>query len=433
MIKKVTAILLTVLLAIISPLITRPQTAQAAATNISVSEFAKELVIELNVQVVEESNASYIDALMNLGIIKSGDFADYTATLTRGDMLMLLSRADDYVNHPSIDTKLLNEVIEKRISDINNVAETKREDIAKGYIKGLMKGYSNGAYSSNRKLKLTSIVTKAGALSSLKMLKDNTLRVKISPDGQLIRTTNLPKYAKYFPYVLASYPNAYYDWQFRYEGQAKVNPETGERTPYKYLEEYASPADIDKITDFENFNDVKNQYLDVWVKKVKTHMECVFNVDYRTINEEWVNKIISSDYSYGDESLENRTKDKINQYIKNTKENKTVVESSKIVVDKSSLYYFRGSYVLRVYVKYRINSSVVKAGANADTLVNDNPYRKILYTRYPIVCLNDFSLGDWKESYFEVELSWYFIKKPERLGVYYSILDELLYNKRKVK
>jgi hypothetical protein len=39
------------------------------------------------------------------------------------------------------------------------------------------------------------------------------------------------------------------------------------------------------------------------------------------------------------------------------KKNKTIVESSKVAVDGSSLYYYNGRYILRVYVKYRIKSS----------------------------------------------------------------------------
>lgn len=432
MMKKLTTMLLVILLAINIPVQAKTQKAEAAVLRITVSEFAEQLTNEIGVAAEGSGTTAYTDALANKGIIKAGDFSDYSKDLTRGDMLMLLSRADDYLNSNSIEAELVKEVIDKRISDIGKVTETKREDIAKGFIKGFMKGYSNGKCAPDRNLKLTSKITKAGALSCIKMLKDKSLHAKISPDGQLIRTTNLPKYAMYFPYILASYPNSYYDWKFRYEGQAKVNPETGERIPYVYFEEYASPADIDKITNYENFKEVKAQYLDEWVNKVQNYMEGVFNVDYRTVDDEWVNKLLTADYSYGNENFSNRTKNEIESYIKKMKENKTVVESSKIAIDRSSLYFYRGSYVLRVYVKYKIVSSNVKYGADADTLINENPYGKILFTNYPLVNLNKFTLGEWKEGYFEVELSWYSKQNPENVGVVYAILNEPLYNKRKV-
>ncbi len=428
--RKLIAMLMTILLVFTMTGKVEPQQAEASSLKITVSEFTKELAEELG---TVSEGVTAVDVLMNNGIIKSGDFTDYSKNLTRGDMLMLLSRADDYLYNTVIDDKLIKEVIEKRISDIGKISKDKREDVAKGFIKGLMKGYSNGKFSGDRNLKLTNKVTRDGAIASLKMLKDKSLRAKISPDGQLIRTTNLPKYAKYFPYILASYPNDYYDWKFIYEGQAYVNPLTGERTPYKFLEDYASPADIDKLNEFENFKEVKEQYVDEWVNKVRTYMECVFNVDYRTINDEWVNNLLSADYSYGNEVAMKLAIEDINKYIKNMKENKTVVESSKIAVDRSSLYFSNGRYVLRTYVKYRIVSSNEKYGADADKLIYENPYGKILYTSYPLVCLDKFTVGEWREGYFEVELSWYDKKSPENIGVFYAILDELLYNKRKVK
>ncbi len=427
--RKMISTLMVILLVLTILVKDEPQRAEASSLKITISEFAEELVKEFG---VSNEGSTAIDVLINNGIIKEGDFTDYSKNLTRGDMLILLSRADDYLNSTVTDDKLIKEVIDKRISDIGKISESKREDIAKGFIKGLMKGYSNGKFASDRNLKLTSKVTKDGALSSLRMLNDKSLRAKISPDGQLIRTTNLPKYAKYFPYILASYPNDYYDWQFGYEGQSLVNPITGERTPYKHLEEYACPADIDRITDFENFKEVKEQYVEEWVNKVRTYMECVFNADYRTINDDWVNKLLSADYSYGNEIATKRAKEDIEKYIKKMKENKTIVECSKIAIDRSSLYFYRGRYVLRTYVKYRINSSNEKYGADAERLVYENPYSKILFTSFPLVNLNKFTIGEWKEGYFEVELSWYEGQNPENLGVFYAILNEPLYNKRKV-
>jgi hypothetical protein len=429
--KKITATILIILFLCNLPGLNNYSKAETVTVFISVKEFALELSKELGLEV--DTDMTAVEELIKLGVIKEDDFTDYDKDLTRGDMLVLLSRADDFVNKPSIDEKLIAVVVEKRISDIKKATDTKKEDIAKGFIKGFLKGSFNGWYIQNRNLKLTNRVTKTGALSCIKMINDKSLRAKLSPDGQLIRTTKLPKYAKYYPYILESFPNAYYDWKFQYEGQVITDPETMISVPYKNIEEYAAPVDMDKINDFDNFKEVKNEYLDEWVSKVQTYMECVFNVDYRTIDDNWVNKLLSADYSNNDEDLKTQTEKEINQYIKDMKKNKTVVESSKVAVDGSSLYYFDGRYILRVYVKYIIVSSDLKYGVDVDTLINENPYGKILFTRHPLVNLKNYKKGEWKEGYFDVEMGWVYNKEPGNIGVFYAVLNELLYDKRRVK
>ncbi len=403
-----------------------------AAGYIKVNTFLELLVTELKLQVDTSKQEPYIEAAKAVGILKDGDFKKYTGYLTREDLAVLANRADEYLNGDTVKEKLINTVLEKRISDIRSVAEGKRKDVAKVMAKGIIIGYGNGAYSQDRAFKGKGYVTPAAAKSVISLVLDPEKRAKISPDGQLIRTTNLPKYAKYYSYILASFPNQYYDWKFRYEGQAKVNPRTQERIPYVYLEEYASPKDIDKITDFDDFKSVREEYLDLWVQKVKTYTECVFNADYRTIDDKWVNTLLLADYSYGHDNLVKQEKEYIKQYIKDMKANKTTIESSKIAVDGSSLYYSAGRYTLRVYVKYRILSSEVKYGVDTDTLIMDNPYGRILYTRYPLVNLNNFTAGKWKEGYFDVELGYYSYKSPENIGVLFAIWNEPFYDKRRI-
>jgi hypothetical protein len=277
-------------------------------------------------------------------------------------------------------------------------------------------------------MKGTSKITNSGALGCLKMLKDKNLRAKISPDGQFIRTTKLPKYAKYYPYVLASFPNTYYDWEFQFEGQSSYNPNTGVRTAYKKIDDYAAPIDIDMIKDFEDFSAVKDEYLDVWVSKVRTYMENVFNVDYRTINNEWIETILSTDYSSGHEAIRVQAKTEIEQYVSDMKNNKTVIESTKVSVDGSSLYFFNGAYFLRTYVKYRIMSSNVKYGVDTDTLILERPYNDILYTRTTLVDFTGYKLGEWREGHFDVKLSWYTQKEGGNIGICNAYLNEYSYS-----
>ncbi len=403
--RKILSVLLVSLLIYQSNEIIEPVEVRASSHYITVNEFTEELANELKISLKEGSmTPSYSDTLINLGIIKSGDFVDYSKNLTRGDMLMLLSRADDYVNKPTIDAKLVNEVIAKRISDISKVPDTKREDIAKGYIKGMMKGYSNGAYSSNRKLKLTSKVTKAGALSCLKMINDKSLRAKISPDGQLIRTTNLPKNAKLFPYILASYPNKYYEWQLLYQ-RASIYDENGKLRDMKNHIDYAAPANMDvlEVDSYNNFATLKKEKLSEWVEKAEKHLKLVFSVDYRTIGNEWVNDMLKVNFQYGT-YYEKFPEKKLNEYVDLMKANKTIVDYKTIAVDGSSLYYFNDSFYMRVYVKYRIKSSIVEAAKDVDEYMSKHPYNKILFSNV-FVKLDGFKLNEWKEGYFDIVMA----------------------------
>ena len=404
---------------------------EAATTNISVGYFSKLLGKEIGITAKDNTNISYVNALMEKGIIKEGDFLSYTDWLTRGDAMLLLNRADEYLYGDNLDPELVQTAIDKRISDISKVKDSKRADVAKAYLKGYVKGYSNGEYSTDRLMKVEDKISKSAALGYLKMITKKSLRSKISPDGQLIRTTNLPKSADKYPYILASYPNEYYDWEFLYQGatRTRYNPDSGrvEEVPYIYLEDFAAPVDVEKVTRIDNFPDIKKIKLNTWVNKVNIHMESIFNVDYRTIDEDWINNVLSVDYTYGYWGVEDNTKKWLNKYMVKVKENNTIVEAKKIAVDGSSFYYFNGKYYMRVYVKYRINSS--KTIYEDKMLYETN---NIFFTGFPI-CFNNFKLGEWKECCFDVALTNYSNNENDNLGVLEAIIVEPYYTDRGIK
>ena len=402
------------------------QIAEAASQYITAEAFAEKLAVELNLAPVSGSTSSgYVNALMENGIIKSEDVAEYNSYLTRGDALVFLNRADEYLYGDNLSEKLVQLTIDKRISDINNIKAEKRTDVAKAYLKGYMKGYSNGDWSTDRNMKVTSKITKDGALSILKMIHNPSLRAKISPDGQLIRTTNLPYSYEKFPYILASYPNEYYDWKLYYE-LSNGYTRNGVHYDYVNLVDYSTPADVDKITPSEDrtqydIADIKEMYLDSWVDKVQTYMELVFSADYRTIDNDWVEAVLKTDYSYGQHN-ESQARDKLTQYVKGMKANKTIVEYARVNVDRSSLYYYRDAFYLRTYVKYRIVSSNV-GKVDTDTLIMEKPYNNILFTRNPLVNLTDFKLGEWRECGFDVCIAGYSSYVSD-MGIGDAFLDE---------
>ncbi len=429
--KRAMALALTIVISLVTCYISPSQRVDAATEYITVEDFASSLATELGLSATEGSSSSgYVNALLHVNIIKEGEIQNYKNFLTRGDAMVFLNRADEYLYGDTLDVDLIKQAMEERITDIANIRESKREDVAKAYLKGYMKGYSDGAYSTSRTMKVKSKLTKAGALGCIKMLKNESLRAQISPDGQLIRTTNLPNYAKYYPYILASFPNTYYDWKFDYEGKYWYNPADGIKHSYENIKEYAAPVDIEKTTDFDDMKLVREVYLSVWVGKVRTYMERVFSADYRTIDTDWIEKVLATDYLYYDSFGKESSRKKLNAYVVAMKNNKTIVEYSKIAVDGSTLYYFNNRYYLRTYVKYRIVSSNIKFGVDTDTLLADWPYNDILYCN-DLVSLSNFTIGKWREGHYDVALSWINHKTGENIGITMAFLTDGYYSYRR--
>ncbi|NLI59564.1 MAG: hypothetical protein GX387_13855 [Clostridium sp.] len=317
---------------------------------------------------------------------------------------MLLSRADEYLFGNDITPEFVEHVIDRRISDIGKIAKAKREDVAKGFLKGFMKGYYNGKCSPSRELRGTKKITRKGALNVIEMVKNKDLRAKISPDGQLIRTTNLPKSADKFPYILANYPNSFYDWQLEYEyvKYYVYNNEVGRHvlTPYVYLKEYAPPVDLDKVTKWDNFKEIKDEYIQSWEDKVRDHLELILNVDYRTIDEEWADKVFETDYYYYTDVKPyiDLAYKRMELYMDGMKANKTIVESEIVATDKSTLY-FSDRLMMRAYIKFRIVSS--------EEQTEDSITKNIFYVPGSDAIIEDVKLGEWTEWYIDVYFDYF--------------------------
>ena len=111
----------------------------------------------------------------------------------------------------------LQAVYDKRISDINSIPEEKRLDIANIVAKGIIKGFNNGIYVQNREFRASRKITANGAKNVISMVINPEERSVISPDGQLIRTSKLPNNADKYPYILACFPNEFYEMPLRFE------------------------------------------------------------------------------------------------------------------------------------------------------------------------------------------------------------------------
>ena len=411
--KIITAMVLAVAMMITMDMVPSTKNAEASTVYLTVEEFAKSLALEIGLKSIPGSESSgyensgfessgYVYSLIEKGIIREGDFTAYTKNLTRGDAMVLLNRADEYLYGETLEAELVQTTIEKRIADITKITKAKREDAAKAYLKGFVKGYSNGEYSSNRTLKGTSEITKAGALNCIKMLKNKSLRAKISPDGQLIRTTKLPKYAKYYPYILASFPNEYYDWKFYYEGVTRTR--NGKAVELVNLVDYAAPIDVNKITEDGDFAAIRAEREDKWLADARTFITYLLNVDYRTIDKSWIDTMIETNDGY--EYNKDMMRTYLEKYLIKMKENKTIVECSDIDMDASSVYYYNYIYYLRVHVKYRVVSSIASLSESVDTLLSSKSHNSILFSTY-MVNIRNRTLGKWQDGFYEVKLTSY--------------------------
>lgn len=179
--KKIISVVLVLLIALTMLFGGNSTRSHAASKYIKVNDFvtllAKEIGLKHKASNIDEFT-DYKNQLMDLGILKNNDFTKYTDYLKRGDCLVLLSRTDDYLNHPSLDDETVQLVVSKRIYDINNIAMDKRSDVARGFLKGFYKGSSRGQYATCRNLKLACLITKDGAKNCLKMLILNYTYIK---------------------------------------------------------------------------------------------------------------------------------------------------------------------------------------------------------------------------------------------------------------
>jgi hypothetical protein len=209
-------------------------------------------------------------------------------------------------------------------------------------------------------------------------------RAKLSPDGQLVRTTNLPKNYKKFDYILASFPNKFYEKKFDFELTDQFKAGTLDT---KY---YAYPIEMKNET-FRTWYDEwplsteMDKYLYDWQGKVKTYLNYVFNVDYRTVDSKWINGLAGM-YAKSNLDMPEVIKER---YISKMKKNKVIVKSSIISVEPSTLYKSTDGYYMRAYVRYCITAKNINV-EQSTLIYNNDAY------------LLNLKNGEWRDGIFEI-------------------------------
>lgn len=234
-----------------------------------------------------------------------------------------------------------------RVNDIKFAGKRHQLDLITVLKKGIIIGKSMGRYTQNRNLMPKRKVSLAEAKKVIERVYDSKKRYPMSPDGQLLRKTNLPFWASDYKYILASYPDSYYETMFGYESHLA--------TSFKLHSSYDPPKyAYERILNGYETNDNIYEEAD----KVCRFQNHRMNVDYRTIDKKWRDKLISfyRRKEHTKKSDLNGMKKEIDKYIRFVKENKVIIESKPVATDASSAYYWYITPSFHTYMKFRIVS-----------------------------------------------------------------------------
>jgi hypothetical protein len=374
--------------------LTKPWTVKADSTYITTQQFIKKLVEATKLDVDQTKSQPYISAALAGGIVVEGEFKDYDSTITKVDAVVLVNRADEILNGTTFDETLFNQVKDKkRISDLNKVVSSKQDEVIKIFAKGIMVGASDGTYSHTRSFKGQDKLKLNEANTVVDRLVYKEKRKKISPDGQLIRTTKLPKNYKDYPYILAAFPNGFYEKRYRWADEAIV------------------PVDVLKTNiNGHKATDVMDAYLNIWTKKVETNLLRRLNMNYKTVNPDWINALANTYYVFQSEDLaymNKRQVDDIKNFLKLVKKNKLVIKGS-CSVEPSSLYKSVSGFQMRCYIKFKVTS------ADNMKLNQEVMYDSGIY-------LKDLKKGKWYSMYVDIGIG---TSNGSSNGEDYAVFDD---------
>lgn len=321
---------------------------ESTTTYMTGTAFVKYLVKKLKLEVKKEKNP-YLNAAYRAGIYEPSDIASLDSPITIAEISVLLNRADEYLHGDTLEESYVKMILEKRISDIATIDKDKREAVAKVYGKGIIKGYSDGMGVKSRSFRGDTPVSVKAAKAWVNFMMNPSKRYPLSPDGLLIRTTNLPKNADKYEYILACYPNEFYERKFFYEF---INSSS---RPIIEGERYIFPVNVRRDGVYRSFyNDYKmseqmDLYLYDWADYLEKYVYQIFNVNYKTIGQEWMDAVTAVC------AYTPQTESSYQRYIKDMKNYGVVVETRKIAVEPSTLY-FSDHWYMRVYVEFKVTA-----------------------------------------------------------------------------
>lgn len=207
--------------------------------------------------------------------------------------------------------------------------------------------------------------------------KEKEAGAKYDEWGRLIRTTNLPKNAQDYPYILADVPNEMYEMKYPFS-----NPDPEERSV---------SADM-----YANWPEFKKENIDIWMGRLKTFGALWLNVDYRTIDDTWAEKLaaVQSDGNTGKLKA-------AKEYVDWVKKNQIVLEG--YLDPEPSMIYQDGFGGYHVRSKFRVKFNQFK---QHKTLIYDTWFPGEMKLENDTWVSNDtpFKKGVWYEGYSDIAL-----------------------------
>ncbi len=374
----------------------KPEEVKAAGKYMTAKEFIILLEDEMMLPVEKGNFDSYIEMALFTKIIDKSTFRNYNKNITVAQAATMMAKADEYLFGKKISDEDAKFIIENRISDIKKVKKANRVWVAKAYGLGYLSGKSNGTWSTDRKLSLKYKVKAVNAKAMIKRLANKDERFVLSPDYQMTRTTNLPYMHEWYPYILASYPNKYYDVRFRFM-----------LTDY-YLNNYSTataPAKLGQKGYWGFERECSGGYGITPEKFRDDAIEYVYqalNTNYKKMDKdkEW-QRVISA--GMNDRNFET--------FKRIAKLNKSIVVCDKVAADLSSMYCgSHGGITIRVYAHFKVVSDkgYLDEEASINELVPTNEsctlFRECIRKNYEKSgrYYNYKGTNEWREAVFDV-------------------------------
>jgi len=400
------------------------------STPMKATDFYKALVEEAGIKIDKNDKEPYSAALVREGIIKETEVLGERQKIFNREVARILYNTAQVFGCESNEEVVAAAKKYDRISDKTGIYPKFEDGIYFCFGNGIMPGVSDGEYSHTRDFKPEEPVREAEAKLYCKRLFHPKERVPMSPDAQVIRTTNLPVQAKIYPYILESFPNEYYDMNYLYmyniETDDRAYPDLVENIGF--LETWCTPNTIDAFskkqpercylftseTDYLGYekvgmNKVVERYRDTWERQAREYLELVINFDYRTVREdtEWQEKIKNLNayyHEWGKGAREGscagikRIDKWFANFLDNAETYHTVVECSDIDFDMSTLFYSErfddaSPYTIRVHLRYKITT---------DAEPDFYERAEILPIRAYGITNTFTSFGEWKDVYAEL-------------------------------
>lgn len=175
------------------------------------------------------------------------------------------------------------------------------------------------------------------ALKAAEKVKKN----KKDPWGRAIRTTNLPKNAKDFPYILEEWPNEMYDLNHT----------------FKSYHTKITPLEFTDLRSYDNQDYVvyNTDHLVQWVDFAEKYVSHLINVDYTKLDNAWMKPIKETVNPRNSDHMDRQLNDTLGVYIAAAKKNKTKVTGG-IVKAEPSIVFVNGASYMRIYFTFKATS-----------------------------------------------------------------------------